>query len=599
MTHPLFARASQASFSLSMPTFLLSQKLESWAKEGVSFEEKLKRLEAVDRFKSFALDPSDKRLDLAAIGLESLPDVFDDPLLKEKIEVLDLTANLIEHLPDTVGSLIHLKKMILSENPKLRALPDTIGSLAALEELFIIESTIDLELEVCGREKRVLIPDSFSSLKNLKRLFVSGYVFDEIPKAVFLCKELRSFSFSTCGLKQMPPELFTLKKLEMLDLSFNQITEVPSEIKHLKKLESIDLSFNKLTAIAQEIYDLRRLIHLDLEHNPTFDPLVEEDLQQGRELENLFTSSDTFLQDQNHDLLEDLVSKLYTFIKKRKPNDLLKKINSKEFEEKLTRYLTKIFDNHLFSANRKSYYKSIADALVLSSSDPSFLNMFSHLLEDALSSCSDRILLTIFQLRIFSKLKKLENESKSSALQYLQKEVFAFELIEKHVFEYIQAKKLEHTADYVKGIHFPNETLEQYLTRKIDPIEIYLTIFYRCQIGLRLDLELEEVFFESQSGISIEEVDQIIGSISDKLFNKEESLDFLLRNQNWKDFLDRFYPQKMGQIKKATLKVEDPSQVDRFYQARMKQFTSLVIQTIHEEECEEPISKRTRSLLKV
>lgn len=55
MTHPLFARASQASFSLSMPTFLLSQKLESWAKEGVSFEEKLKRLEAVDRFKSFCL----------------------------------------------------------------------------------------------------------------------------------------------------------------------------------------------------------------------------------------------------------------------------------------------------------------------------------------------------------------------------------------------------------------------------------------------------------------------------------------------------------------------------------------------------------------
>jgi Leucine-rich repeat (LRR) protein len=599
MTHSVSTRASAYSFTQTLAGLSLSQKLESWSQEEVSFEEKFKRIEALDRFKSFALDPSEKRLDLAAIGLESLPDVFDDPILKEKLEVLDLTGNLLEYLPGTVGSLIHLKKMILSENPKLKALPDTIGSLTALEELFIIETTIDLELEDYGIENRLFIPDSFSTLKKLKRLFVSGYLFDEIPRAVFSCKELRSLSFSTCGLKQMPPELFTVKKLEMLDLSFNEIAEVPSEIRHLKKLESIDLSFNKLTAVAEEIFHLRRLIQVNLEHNPTFDALLEEDLQQAGEVEGVHTSSGTFLEEEMDDSLEDLVSKLYAFIKEPQPKDLLKKINCREFEEKLRGYLTKIYDNHLFNPNRKSYYKAIADALALSSSDASFLNMFSLLLEDALSSCSDRILLTIFQLRIFSKLKKLENENKSSALQYLQKEVFAFELIEKQVFEYIQRKKLEHTADYGKGIHFPNETLEQYLTRKVDPIEIYLTVFYRCQIGLGLDLDLEEVFFESHSGVLDEEVDQIEFFISGKLFNKKESIDFLLRNQNWKDFLDRFYPQKMGQIKRETLAIEDSSKVDGFYHAKMKKFTALVIQIIHEEESKEPIGKRTRSALKV
>jgi hypothetical protein len=295
----------------------------------------------------------------------------------------------------------------------------------------------------------------------------------------------------------------------------------------------------------------------------------------------------------------DLLVKLYAFIKEPYPKDLLKKINSKEFEEKLRKYLTKIYDNHLFNPNRKSYYKAIGDALIISSSDASFLNMFSLLLEDALSSCSDRILLTIFQLRIISKLKKLENENKSSALQYLQKEVFAFDLIEKQVFEYIKRKKVEHTAFYRKGTHLPNETLEQYLTRKIDPIEIYLSIFHRCQIGLGLDLNLEEVFFESESGVLDKEVDQIAFFISGKLFNKKESLEFLLRNQNWKDFLDRFYPKKMSQIKRATLALEDSSKVDGFYQAKLKKLTAVVIQIIHEEEKKEPIGKRTRSALRV
>lgn len=598
MTHSVSTRASAPLFTQTLPTFSLSRKLQLWSQEEVTFEEKFKRIEAVDRFKRFALDPSEKRLDLAAIGLESLPDVFDDPVLKEKIEVLDLTGNLLEYLPDSVGHLIHLKKMILSENPKLKALPDTIGSLTALEELFIIETTIDLELEDYGIENRLFIPDSFSSLTKLRRLFVSGYLFDEIPRPVFSCKELRSLSFSTCGLKQIQPELFSLKKLEMLDLSLNEITEVPSGIRHLNKLESIDLSFNKLTAIAEEMFHLRRLIQVNLEHNSNFDALLEQELEQAGEVEGA-SSSDTFLQEELDDSLEDLVTKLYAFIKEPQPKDLLKKINSKEFEEKLKRYLKKIYDNHLFNPNRKSYYKAIADALVLSSSDASFLNMFSLLLEDALSSCSDRILLTIFQLRIFSKLKKLENENKSSALQYFQKEVFAFELIENQVFEYIQRKKLEHTADYGKGIHFPNETLEQYLTRKVDPIEIYLTIFYRCQIGLGLDLDLKEVFFESNSGVLEEEVNQIEVFISGKLFNKKESLDFLLRNQNWKDFLDRFYPKKMGQIRKATLKIEDPSEIDRFYLRKMKKFTKLVLEIIHEEQNKEPISKRTRSVLKV
>lgn len=89
----------------------------------------------------------------------------------------------------------------------------------------------------------------------------------EIPKEVFLLKNLQVLDMSKNKIKVIPAEIGQLKNLEVLNLSKNRIHDIPSSIGQLVYMRSLILNQNEIETIPPEIGKLTRLIYLDMWSN--------------------------------------------------------------------------------------------------------------------------------------------------------------------------------------------------------------------------------------------------------------------------------------------------------------------------------------------
>ncbi|KAL0421759.1 UNVERIFIED_CONTAM: Plant intracellular Ras-group-related LRR protein 9 [Sesamum latifolium] len=152
----------------------------------------------------------------------------------ENLEELNLSANLLESLPDSIGLLLKLKILDVSGN-KLAALPDSISHCRSLEELD------------AGFNKLTYLPTIMGfELVNLKKLSV------HLNRIRYL------------------PTSMGLTSLEILNLSsnFNDLTELPDTISELINLKELDLSNNQLHALPDNFGRLVNLTELKLDENP-------------------------------------------------------------------------------------------------------------------------------------------------------------------------------------------------------------------------------------------------------------------------------------------------------------------------------------------
>lgn len=127
-------------------------------------------------------------------------------------------------------------------------------------------------------------PDSIYAV-NYKRLGLT-----EVPKHVFVCKNLQKLLIDENKLTALPPEIGNLEQLNTLSAFFNQITQIPEEFGKLKNLQQvyfktnaiealpesigncenlalIDLSFNRLKKLPESIGNLPKLQYIDLSYN--------------------------------------------------------------------------------------------------------------------------------------------------------------------------------------------------------------------------------------------------------------------------------------------------------------------------------------------
>lgn len=242
---------------------------------------------------------------------------------KRRVVKLNLgVMNLDGELPDEIGKLTALRRLLLSENPKLVGkLPEGLFDMKSLEVLIIkfsgIEGglsssikklqrldTLDLWANAryaphgkavnCNRMQGSL-PKELGELKKLRFLRLGRHNFEgEIPSEIGNMTSLNFFDIADCKLeggipasfgkldnlvtffasknkltKPIPEEFCSADKLEVLYLNDNQIEgQIPRNIHNLKNLRTFSVTGNKLSgSIPKTIAQNLKLGLLYLDNN--------------------------------------------------------------------------------------------------------------------------------------------------------------------------------------------------------------------------------------------------------------------------------------------------------------------------------------------
>ncbi|KAB1273417.1 PH domain leucine-rich repeat-containing protein phosphatase 2 [Camelus dromedarius] len=187
-------------------------------------------------------------LELSRNLLECVPDWACET---KKIEILDVSYNLLTEVPMRILSSLSLRKLMVGHNH--------VQNLPALVEHIPLE-VLDIQHNLLTR-----LPDTlFSKALNLRYLNASANSLESLPSACAGEESLSALQllYLTNNLltDQCVPVLVGHPHLRILHLANNQLQTFPaSKLNKLEQLEELNLSGNKLKTIPTTIANCRRL----------------------------------------------------------------------------------------------------------------------------------------------------------------------------------------------------------------------------------------------------------------------------------------------------------------------------------------------------
>lgn len=114
------------------------------------------------------------------------------------------------------------------------------------QEIFEYADHIEI-LDMSGNMLTSL-PDSITTLKNMRIAFFSGNMFSEVPKALANCNRLEMVGLKSCGIESIGEDSLPTS-LRGLILTDNNIAELPDSIGRHKRLQKLMLTGNELTSL--------------------------------------------------------------------------------------------------------------------------------------------------------------------------------------------------------------------------------------------------------------------------------------------------------------------------------------------------------------
>ncbi|GAB1609232.1 leucine-rich repeat-containing protein 57-like [Argonauta hians] len=154
--------------------------------------------------------------------------------LSKTLRTLDVSNNNIHHLcPPDLGQFTVLKQLTASHNC-IRQLPN-----AELENLK------KLECLSVDNNNLTRLPPSMGSLMSLRTINVSNNRIDTFPEQLCQLKNLDSVNFSCNNITRLPSSIGNLQAIE-LNLNQNQLSTLPDEIAKCPRLKVLRLQENCL-----------------------------------------------------------------------------------------------------------------------------------------------------------------------------------------------------------------------------------------------------------------------------------------------------------------------------------------------------------------
>lgn len=172
-----------------------------------------------------------QRLDLAC-GLTEIPsEIFE---LADSLEVLDLSRNQLNSLPDDIQTLKKLRVIFLNEN-QFGAFPEVLSQCPNLSMISLRSNRIThIDEAVLSPQIRWLIltdnqletlPSSIGTLGKLQKLMLAGNRLRSLPETMANCHRLELLRIPANQLEAFPEWLITLPRLTWLAYSGNPFCE--------------------------------------------------------------------------------------------------------------------------------------------------------------------------------------------------------------------------------------------------------------------------------------------------------------------------------------------------------------------------------------
>lgn len=160
-----------------------------------------------------------QRLTLRA-GLSSFPaEIFT---LADTLEILDLSGNDLDALPDELPRLHKLRIIFCSDN-RFTELPAVLGRCAQLEMIGFKANRI-----------RQLAAGALPT--RLRWLILTDNQLEALPPEIGRCTRLQKLALAGNQLRSLPAEMAACRGLELLRVSANRLTELPAWLPALPRL---------------------------------------------------------------------------------------------------------------------------------------------------------------------------------------------------------------------------------------------------------------------------------------------------------------------------------------------------------------------------
>ncbi|MGZ5029555.1 MAG: protein kinase [Methylobacter sp.] len=168
-----------------------------------------------------------RRLQIAENLTEFPDEIFD---LADTLEILDLSNNQLDCLPDNFGRLHRLQILFLSNN-QFKQIPRVIADCANLNIIGFKANRISSVPESAfpqGTRWLILtdnqiekLPDSIGELPRLQKLMLAGNRLTELPSSLAKCTDLQLMRISANQLSCLPDWLMQMPKLAWLAFAGN------------------------------------------------------------------------------------------------------------------------------------------------------------------------------------------------------------------------------------------------------------------------------------------------------------------------------------------------------------------------------------------
>nr|XP_043622772.1 LRR repeats and ubiquitin-like domain-containing protein At2g30105 [Erigeron canadensis] len=177
------------------------------------------------------------------------------------VRFLDLSCNSIQDVPEAIGGLTSLQKLLLNANcikdeflswkglsslksllflslsqNLLTTLPSDLAALTSLKELHVAHNQLSS------------LPDEIGSLVHLEVLEANNNRLSVIPSCIGSCSALVEVDFSSNLLVELPETLSNLRNLKALHLHNNGLKSLPSTLlQNCTQLATLDLHGTEIT----------------------------------------------------------------------------------------------------------------------------------------------------------------------------------------------------------------------------------------------------------------------------------------------------------------------------------------------------------------
>ncbi len=293
----------------------------------------------------------------------------------------------------------------------------------------------------------------------------------------------------------------------------------------LHNLQGLDLAFTSLTSLPIEIFDLPSTCTVDITGCPFSSSVLERIRERtsspdynGPRISHSINDRVTTTSDRP---LEELLPELYNLINKPQPQFsalLQSSINAAS----LATWLGRIAYTADFQKGKESQVKlalKIAEYLELAENDPAFREHFFRVIENAATTCGDKVTLSIIYLGIARRLAKTSLDDIAGLSYLLIHGVWAIDELEKIAREKIATLPF------------------------FDEVEVYLGYFIKLRERLNLPLDVEEMLYWRCSSLSQTDIENAYNAVSAKIQSVQNQAEFLVSQPIWIKALTKKDPE--------------------------------------------------------